>query len=40
LEQQLAQARRENAILHHKMALKDLLTELKFSPGINRAEKK
>jgi hypothetical protein len=40
LQKQLEQAHRENAILQHKLALKDLLTELKFSPGINRAGKK
>ena len=40
LEQQLAQVRRENAVLQHKMALKDVLSELKLPPGINRAEKK
>ena len=40
LQKQLEQAHRENAILQHKMALKDLLTALKFSPGINRGEKK
>jgi transposase len=40
LEQQLIQVRRENAVLQHKMALKDVLSELKLTPGINRAEKK
>ena len=40
LEQQLSQVRRENAVLQHKMALKDVLSELKLTPGINRAGKK
>jgi transposase len=40
LEQQLAQTRRENSILQHKMELKDLLSELKLTPGTDRAEKK
>jgi transposase len=40
LERQLEQAHRECAILQHKMALKDVLTELKLTPGIPRAEKK
>jgi len=40
LERQLEQADRECAILQHKMALKEVLTDLKFTPGISRAEKK
>lgn len=40
LERQLEQARRECAILKHKMALKDVLTELKLTPGMSRVEKK
>ena len=40
LERQLEQAHRECAILQHKMALKDVLVELKLTPGMNRAEKK
>jgi transposase len=40
LQQQLEQAHRECAILQHKMALKDVLTELKVTPGMSRAEKK
>jgi len=40
LEQQLIQVRQENAVLQHKMALKDVLSDLKLTPGINRAEKK
>jgi transposase len=40
LERQLEQVRRDNAILHHKMALQEVLTELRFKPGIGRAEKK
>lgn len=40
LEQQLEQAHRECAILQHKMALQEVLTDLRFKPGISRAEKK
>lgn len=40
LERQLEQAHRECAILQHKMALKDVLTEVKLTPGMSRAEKK
>ena len=40
LQRQLGQAHRECAILQHKMALKDVLAELKLAPGISRAEKK
>ena len=40
LEQQLAEARRESALMRHKMALKDLLTELKLDPGLDRTKKK
>lgn len=40
LERQLEQAHRECAIWQHKMALQEVLTELKFKPGISRAEKK
>ena len=40
LERQLEQSHRECAILQHKMALKDVLTEVKLTPGISRAEKK
>lgn len=40
LEQQLAQAHRDNALMRHKMALKDVLTELKLDPGLDRAGKK
>jgi len=40
LEQQLTQVRRENAVLQHKMALKDVLSELKLTPGMDRAGKK
>ena len=40
LEKQLAQALRDNEILKHKMALKDVLTELKLEPGMDRAKKK
>jgi transposase len=40
LQRQLEQAHRECAILQHKMALKEVLTDLKLTPGMNRAEKK
>lgn len=40
LEKQLAQARQDNALLKHKMELKDVLTDLKRTPGIGRAKKK
>jgi hypothetical protein len=40
LEKQLDQAHRDNALMHHKMALKDVLTELKLDPGLDRAKKK
>src|SRR5512136_1349178 len=35
----LEQAHRECAILQHKMALNDVLTDLKLTHGTNRAEK-
>ena len=40
LEKQLEQAHRDNALLKHKMELKDVLTDLKLAPGMNRAKKK
>ena len=40
LETQLVQLRRENALMQQKMALKDVLVELKLKPGLDRAEKK
>jgi transposase len=40
LQRQLEQVHRECAILQHKMALKDVLVELKVTPGMSRAEKK
>ena len=40
LERQLEQAHRDNAILQHKMVLQEVLTDLRFKPGISRAEKK
>jgi hypothetical protein len=40
LEKQLIQARRDNELLKHQMALKDVLTELKVEPGMDRAKKK
>ena len=40
LEKQLAQANRETALMRHKMALKDVLTDLKLDPGLDRTKKK
>lgn len=40
LEKQLEQAQREIALLNHKMALKDLFTDLKLTPGMDREKKK
>ena len=40
LEKQLEQAQRDNALLKHKMELKDVLTDLKLAPGMSRAKKK
>ena len=40
LEKQLAEALRDNELLKHKMALKDVLTDLKLEPGMDRAGKK
>jgi len=40
LEDQLQQLRRDNELLKHKMALKDVLTDLKLEPGMDREEKK
>lgn len=40
LEKQLEQAHRDNALLKHKMELKDVLTDLKLVPGMDRAKKK
>jgi transposase len=40
LERKLAQAQRDNVLLKHKMALKDVLTDLKLEPGMDRGEKK
>lgn len=40
LEKQLEQAHRDNALLKHKMELKDVLTDLKLAPGMDRAKKK
>ena len=39
LEKQLEQAHRDNALLKHKMELKDVLTDLKLAPGMDRAKK-
>ena len=40
LEKQLAQALRDNELLKHKMELKDVLTDLKLKPGMDRSKKK
>jgi len=40
LEIELGNARRDNVLLQHKMELKDVLTDLKLSPGISRVKKK
>jgi hypothetical protein len=40
LEKQLAEALRDNEILKHKMELKDVLTDLKLKPGMDRTKKK
>ena len=40
LEKKLEQAQRDNALLKHKMELKDVLTDLKLDPGMERAKKK
>lgn len=40
LKKQLQQLRRDNELLKHKMALKDVLTDLKLEPGMERAKKK
>ena len=40
LEKQLAQAHWDNALLNHKMELKDVLTDLKLEPGMDRVKKK
>ena len=40
LEKQLAQALRDNELLKQQMALKDVLTDLKLEPGMDRAKKK
>lgn len=40
LERQLALARQDNALLKHKLELKDVLTDLKLTSGIGRAKKK
>jgi transposase len=39
LEKQLQQARRNNELLKHKMALKDVLTALKLDPDMDRVKK-
>lgn len=40
LEKQLEQAHRDNTLLKHKMELKDVLTDLKLEPGMDRTKKK
>jgi hypothetical protein len=40
LEKQLEQAHRDNTLLKHKMELKDVLTDLKLAPGMDRTKKK
>jgi len=40
LEKQLEQALRDNDLLKHKMELKDVLTDLKLKPGMDRSKKK
>ena len=40
LKKQLEKAHRDNALLKHKMALKDVLADLKLEPGLDRAKKK
>ena len=39
LEKQLEQAHRENALLTHKITIRDVLTDMKLQPGCNRAKK-
>jgi hypothetical protein len=40
LEKQLLQARRDNELLKQQMTIKDVLTDLKLTPGMSRAKKK
>ena len=40
LEKQLEQAHRENALLTHKIAIQDVLTDMKLKPGCDRVKKK
>ena len=40
LERQLALARQDNALLKHKLELKDVQTDLKLTSDIGRAKKK
>ena len=40
LEKQLVLARQDNALLKHKLELKDVLTDLKLTSGIGRSKKK
>lgn len=40
LEKQVRQLRRDNQLLNEKMALKDVLTDLKLQAGMDRSKKK
>jgi transposase len=40
LEKQLEQAHRDNALLTHKIAIQDVLGDLKLQPGCDREKKK
>jgi hypothetical protein len=40
LEKQLAEALRDNELLKHKMALKDVLTDLNLESAMDRTKKK
>jgi transposase len=40
LEKELTEALRDNELLKHKMALKDVLTDLKLKTGMDRTKKK
>ena len=40
LKKQLEQAHRDNALLTHKIAIQDVLGDLKLQPGCDREKKK
>ncbi len=40
MEKQLEKAHQENALLNHKLELKDVMMDLKLEPGLDRAKKK